>query len=54
MYFVIFNDEVQGMSNESFETFEEAAEYWQQYADTPTCVGGVLFDAEASETIWSF
>ena len=54
MYFVIFNDEVHGMTTENFDNFDDAIEYWNDYADTPTCTGGVFFDAETSEVIWSF
>lgn len=54
MYFVIFNDEVQGMTSECFDSFDEAVEYWNEYADTPTCKAGSLFDSETSEVIWSF
>lgn len=54
MYIVIFNDEAQGMNVEYFDSFEEAVEYWDTYADTPTCKAGLLFDAKESEVIWKF
>lgn len=54
MYVVIFNDEVHGMSAQYFKTFEEAAEYWQEFADTETCIGGKLYDCDESEMIWEF
>lgn len=54
MYRVIFNDSVHGTQCQEFEEFEMAAEYWNEYADTPTCIGGTLFDANASEVIWQF
>ena len=53
-YFVLFNDEAQGANVEWFETFEEAVEYWDAYADTPTCTGGLLFDVEESDVVWKF
>ena len=54
MYMVAFNDKDHGMNVEYFEDFDSAAEYWNEYADTPTCIGGTLFDADASEVIWQF
>ena len=54
MYFVIFNDEVHGMNVENFDNFDDAMEYWNAYADTPTCLNGTLFDATTSEVIWQF
>ena len=33
MYEVIFTDSEQGVNVESFNTFDEAAEYWNDYAD---------------------
>ena len=54
MYQIIFDDEVQGKITEDFETFEEAAEFWQDYADTPTCAAGQLWDKSNGELIWQF
>lgn len=54
MYQVIFDDEVQGEITENFETFEEAAEFWQEYADTETCRAGQLWDMSNGEVIWRF
>ena len=54
MYEVIFTDSEQGVNVESFETFDEAAEYWNDYADAPTCVGGALLDRSNGEVIWRF
>lgn len=54
MFRVIFDDEVHGISTEEFNTFDEAMEYWNSYADTPTCVHGELIDLNNNEMIWSF
>ena len=48
MYRVMFNDSVHGTQCEEFEEFEMAAEYWNEYADTPTCTAGSLTDLEKS------
>ena len=53
-YRVSFTDEIHGVTTEDFTTFDDAAEYWQDYADTPTCVSGCLIDLENDEVIWSF
>ena len=53
-YRVSFTDEVHGVTTEDFFTFEEAAEYWQDYADTPTCIRGWLMDLDNNEIIWQF
>ena len=47
-------DEIQGVITEDFSTFDEAAEYWQDYADTPTCTSGYLMDLDNKEIIWEF
>lgn len=54
MYQIIFDDEAYGEITENFETFDEAAEYWQEYADTPTCRRGQLWDMANGEVIWRF
>ena len=54
MYRVVFVDEVHGENWQEFETFDAAAEYWQDYADTPTCHEGELIDLENGEVIWKF
>ena len=54
MFVVEFQDKVHGEFIEFFNTFDEAVEYWQAYADTPTCVNGRLCDEEAGEIIWEF
>ena len=54
MFDVTFIDEAHGIQEMGFETFDEAAEYWQNYADTPTCVYGALMDDSNGEVIWHF
>jgi hypothetical protein len=56
MYQVTFTDFEYYMidHSEEFNTFEAAAEYWQDYADTETCVAGKLEDLETGEIIWEF
>ena len=53
-YSISFTDEVHGVITEDFSTFDEAAEYWQDYADTPTCISGYLMDLDNKEIIWEF
>lgn len=54
MYTVYFKDNIHGDIEQDFDTFAEASEYWQEYADTPSCVQGELFDRDANEIIWCF
>jgi hypothetical protein len=54
MYEVIFTDKEHGVNVESFNTFDEAAEYWNDYADAPTCMAGELLDRSNGEVIWRF
>ena len=54
MYQVIFDDEVHGETTQNFETFQEAFDYWQDYAETPTCIHGQLWDMENGEVFWEF
>lgn len=51
---VIFCDKVHDTQITQFESFDEAVEYWNTYADTPTCFAGELKDLETSEIIWEF
>lgn len=51
---VIFCDEVHDTQIAQFEDFKSAAEYWQMYADTPTCFAGELKDLDTGEIIWDF
>ena len=51
---VIFCDEVHDTQIAQFESFDEAVEYWNMYADTPTCFAGELKDLENDEIIWEF
>lgn len=54
MYIVIFNDSVHGMVTEFFDNFSSAIEFWNDYADTPSCINGTLYDAQRSEIIFQF
>ena len=54
MYRVTFLDSIHGEQDEQFDTFKEASEYWQDYADTPTCEHGRLTDLDTCEVIWDF
>lgn len=51
---VIFCDSVHGTQITQFDTFDDAAEYWQTYADVDTCYAGWLEDLENNEIIWEF
>ena len=52
MFIVLFIDKVHGTNTEVFNTFEEAQEFWDAYADTETCVYGKMEDANG--IIWEF
>ena len=54
MYEVIFEDVVHGTQVECFDSFEEAAEFWDEYADSPTCKAGTLTDLSNGEILWAF
>ena len=54
MYKVGFVDTVHGLNVVEFEDFDSAAEYWNDYADTETCVSGWLIDNSTGEIIWEF
>lgn len=54
MYRVMFKDSIHGIQCQEFDEFEMAAEYWNEYADTPSCVSGTLVDLENAEVLWSF
>ena len=54
MYNVRFTDSVHGETEENFETYDEAMEYWNSYADVDTCVAGTLMDLDNCEIIWNF
>ena len=54
MFNVLFVDSVLGENENDFPTYDDAMEYWQEYADTETCVAGWLTDVETGETIWHF
>lgn len=54
MFRIVFVDEVHGENSEDFNSWDEAVEYWNSYADAPTCTEGELIDLENGEVIWSF
>lgn len=54
MYQVYFDDEVKGEITKDFETFTEAADFYNDYAGTETCVSGGLWDKSTGEVIWEF
>ena len=54
MYEVVFEDSLHGAIDEKFDTFDEAMEFWNSYADTPSCTAGELSDTETGEVIWTF
>lgn len=51
---VIFEDEVHGIHINHFDEFADAQEFWDFYADTPTCVAGEMLDLDNDEVIWEF
>ena len=51
---VTFNDKYYGLHVTHFETFSEAQEYWDFYADAPTCIAGEMIDLDTKEIIWEF
>lgn len=53
-YKITFEDEVQGHIEETFETFPEAQDFWDEYADTDTCVSGKMVYLTTNEIIWEF
>jgi len=54
MYNVRFTDTIHGEMEENFETYDETMEYWNNYADTESCVAGVMMDLDNCEIIWNF
>lgn len=53
-FMVIFDDNNHDVHVNHFETFMEAQEYWDDYADVPTCIAGEMIDLDTEETIWEF
>ena len=51
MYTIEFYDCVWGDIEESFDNYEDALEYWEQYKDTPTCINGCFYECETGETV---
>ena len=54
MYQIIFCDSIHDTQIAQFDNFDDAAEYWQTYADIPTCFAGQLKDLNNEEVIWEF
>lgn len=54
MIFVLFIDTVHGTHEEGFDSFDEAMEFWNDFADSETCVKGVMWDDETGDVIWEF
>lgn len=53
-YQIILADSVHNTQVAQFDDFASASEYWQTYADIPTCFAGELKDLETEEIIWEF
>lgn len=53
-YKIIFEDKVQGTVEETFENFPDAMDFWNEYADTDTCVYGQMVYTPTNEVIWEF
>lgn len=51
---VIFCDEAHDTQIAHFDTFKDAMEYWNDYADTPTCFAGEIKDLLTGEIIYDF
>ena len=51
---VIFEDEYFGLHINHFDDFASAQEYWDFYADAPTCIAGEMIDLDDDEVIWDF
>ncbi len=54
MYNVRFYDSTVGNVEEDFDSYEAAQEYWDDYADTETCLFGRMIDLDNGEIIWQF
>ena len=50
-YTIEFYDSVWGDIEETFDNYEDALEYWEQYKDTPTCINGCFYECETGETV---
>lgn len=51
---VIFEDTVHGVQINHFDEYADAQEYWDTYADLPTCYAGEMIDLDTEEVIWEF
>lgn len=54
MFKIIFTDCYGYKVTQRFFNFEDAANYWQKWADFPIYVNGLLTDMETNEAIWAF
>jgi len=54
MYQIIFKDSIHGEQITHFDSFDDALEYWDFYADVDTCIAGELKDLDNEEIIWGF
>ena len=54
MFIVIFKDKFHGLSIENFDNFDDAVEYWNDYAETDSCEHGLFIDFDSAEIIWKF
>lgn len=50
-YVIKFYDRVWGNSEETFNNYEDALEYWEQFKDTPTCVNGSFWECETGKAV---
>ena len=51
---IIFEDMVHGLQITHFDTYTDAQDYWDAYADVTTCVAGEMIDLDDGEIIWNF
>ena len=54
MFKIIFTDCYGYKVTQRFFNFDDAANYWQKWADFPIYVNGLLTDMETREAIWAF
>lgn len=48
-YTIEFYDSVWGDIEETFDNYEDALEYWEQYKDTQTCINGCFYECETGK-----
>ena len=54
MFKITFTDRYGFKVSNRFFNFDEAAKYWERWADLPAYVGGTLTDMDTHETLWEF